>query len=92
MSEASVQKLKLIAAKLRASDTEGTFQSENSDDTTNASQFDSDTPSQASIKPKIAKVSKLSFLLLSTIIDFQFFSFEISLKIYREKDYFHSSI
>ncbi|XP_031632397.1 uncharacterized protein LOC116346466 [Contarinia nasturtii] len=55
MSEASVQKLKSIAAKLRASDTEGTFQSENSDDNTNASQMDSDTASQASTKPKKSK-------------------------------------
>lgn len=60
MSEASISKLKSIVAKVRTTETGGTLDSEQSDDTPRSKdetvQADSDTASQASIKSKKSKV------------------------------------
>ena len=60
MSEASISKLKSIVAKVRTSETSGTVESEQSDDTPRgkdeAGQAESDTASQASTKSKKTKV------------------------------------
>lgn len=60
MSEASISKLKSIVAKVGTTETGGTLDSEQSDDTPRSKdetvQADSDTASQASIKSKKSKV------------------------------------
>lgn len=89
MSEASISKLKSIVAKVRTSETGGTLDSEQSDDTPRGkdetTQADSDTPSQVSTKSKKSKV------IISELSQFLSYIMFFLNTLLNRAQYYHSS-